>query len=148
MVNNKFLDEITFPIAWRFNSCDCNLTKQDIDKIVFLTKDASERLWRYYFCINNLMEINSDIFLLDKKIYLNFEDDKSCADFFNANTSDAEILFFFWGKFSSAIVKKDVFIKSWDDFFYPSDENSLLLIPNTKKIIFSFNETFFCGTLK
>jgi hypothetical protein len=36
-----------------------------------------------------------------------------------------------------------VFIKAWDDFFYPSDESSVIYVPNAKNIIFSYEEMFF-----
>lgn len=48
---------------------------------------------------------------------------------------------------SAGVAPREVFLKSWNDFFYPSDENSLLLIPKSSKVIFSFDDMFFYGDL-
>ncbi|RXU66422.1 hypothetical protein CW358_10480 [Pseudomonas protegens] len=40
---------------------------------------------------------------------------------------------------------RDIFIKGWDDFFYPSDENTVLVMPGRAEVIISFEENLFYG---
>ncbi|MDX5631126.1 MULTISPECIES: hypothetical protein [unclassified Brenneria] len=144
-MNRKLLilDEKKYPIAWRFNSEDCSLSFDEKREIVFLDEEGSEILWNMVFPFNHLMKMDSSFFSVIEKNKLDFECPKESSLFFKNKLIDISFVFFFWGKRASAIAPVDVFVKSWSDFFYPSDETSVVLIANRKKMIFSYEETFF-----
>ncbi|GBU09467.1 hypothetical protein AwWohl_06050 [Gammaproteobacteria bacterium] len=146
--NQLILDEEKYPIAWRFNSEDCLLSFDDKIKITFLDKNESECLWNSLFPFDHLMRMDSSFLSIIEKVKLDFCDLEISSVFFNEKLKNTSLVFFFWGKKSSAIVPVDIFLKSWSDFFYPSDETSILLLANKSKIIFSYEETFFyCGVV-
>lgn len=136
-----------YPIAWRFNSEDCLLSDQEKQSIVFLDEKQSQRLWGIFIPAKNLMELSDKNFVLHEKTILSFSDIEASANFFASRLAHSSFVWFFWSAVAVAIVPLQVFLKSWDDFFYPSDENSILLTPDCPKAIFSFEDTFFYGDL-
>lgn len=143
MIEKKFnVDESLYSIGWRFNSPDCQLIASEIEKIIFLTKSESEKLWGSLYPFKKLMEIKKDDYMLLEKKELDFDNDNS-RNFFIEKMIDSSYVFFFWGRSNSAIVPVNLFIKAWDDFFYPSDENCILYLINNNRIIYSYEETFF-----
>ena len=142
------VDEKIYQIGWRFNSSDCQLSDEEKRQICFLNRIESKTLWSCYFSINNLMELTEDTFVMKEKRELDFLDEKSGYDFFQEQLKETDVLFLFWSKTAAVIVKKHIFLKSWSDFFYPSDENSIIVIPNNSFSIFSFGDKFFSGTMK
>lgn len=138
------MDEKKYAMAWRFNSKDCQLSVEDKKNIIMLGEDDSERLWDAFFPFEILMQIDSShCEILDKKV-LDFDDVDAGRLFFQDKLDACDEVIFFWGRRSSALISSPAIIaKAWDDFFYPSDEASLIYIPNFKKIIFSYEETFF-----
>lgn len=144
-MNKKLLtiDEKKYPIAWRFNSKDCLLSSDEKRKIVFLDTEESSHFWDMIFPFDHLIKMSPSFFSTIEKINLNFGCSKESSLFFKEKLTDISFVFFFWGKKASAIIPTDIFVKSWSDFFYPSDETSILFIANRNKMIFSYEETFF-----
>lgn len=137
-------DEALYPIAWRLNSEDCRLSPDEKRKIVFLNGDESEKLWEQFFPFDMLMSIKSSQCRIIEKKELDFDEAEESAIFFREKLRGFSDILFFWGRRSAAIViSSDVFIRAWDDFFYPSDESSIIYIPNAENIIFSYEEMFF-----
>ncbi|WP_141675073.1 hypothetical protein [Gilliamella sp. Bif1-4] len=144
-MNKKLLtiDEKKYPIAWRFNSKDCLLSSDEKRKIVFLDTEESSHFWDMIFPFDHLIKMDPSFFSTIEKINLDFSCPKESSLFFKKKLTDISLVFFFWGKKASAIIPTDIFVKSWSDFFYPSDETSILFIANRNKMIFSYEETFF-----
>lgn len=141
------VDSEVYPITWRFNSEDCLLFDQEKQSIVFLDEKQSRRLWNIFIPAKHLTELSDKNFVLHEKTILSFCDVDESANFFASRLSHSGFVWFFWSAVAAAIVPRQVFLKSWDDFFYPSDENSILLTPDCPKAIFSFEDTFFHGDL-
>ncbi|OCL22684.1 hypothetical protein [Gilliamella sp. wkB171] len=95
------------------------------------------------FPFEHLIKMKSSFCSIRKKVDLNFDYPKKSSHFFVNKLIDVPFVFFFWNKKASAIVPVNIFIKSWNDFFYPSDETSILFIASKNRMIFSYNETFF-----
>jgi hypothetical protein len=136
-------DEEKYPIAWRFNSEDCFLSFDEKKKIIFLDEKESECLWDMIFPFEHLMKINSSFCSVIEKVELDFDSTEESSLFFKNRLTDVSFVFFFWGRRSSAIVPVDIIVKSWSDFFYPSDETSIILLANRSKVIYSYEEVFF-----
>ncbi|MWP61714.1 hypothetical protein [Gilliamella sp. Pas-s25] len=144
MHKNLFtIDEKKYPIAWRFNSQDCLLSFDEKNRIVFLDTEESSHFWDMIFPFEHLMNINSSCYSILEKITLDFNFPQESSLFFKNKLTDISSVFFFWERKASAIVPVEIFVKAWSDFFYPSDESSILLITNSNKMIFSYEETFF-----
>lgn len=143
-MTNIIFDENLYPIAWRLNSEDCRLSPDEKRNIVLLNGDESEKLWDLIFPFDMLMSIKPLQCRVIEKMELDFDEAGESAKFFREKLSGVSDILFFWGRRAAAIIiSSDIFIKAWDDFFYPSDESSIIYIPNTKNIIFSYEETFF-----
>ena len=126
-------DEILYPVAWRLNSEDCHLSPDEKRKIVLLNGDESEKLWDLVFPFDMLMGIKPSQCHIIEKIELDFDEVEESAAFFREKLRGVTDIIFFWGRISAAIIiSLDVFIKAWDDFFYPGDESSIIYIPNVK----------------
>ncbi|MDK1227718.1 hypothetical protein [Cronobacter turicensis] len=143
MMNKIIFDENIYPMAWRLNSDDCRLTPEDKKQIVLLNEEQSDKLWDLLFPFKKLMDIDSSFMAVLEKRELDFDELEESASFFSEKLKDVSTLFFFWGRSDCAIVPSEVFIKSWDDFFYPSDETCIIFIPNGSNVIYSYEETFF-----
>lgn len=143
MMNKLIFDEAVYPMTWRLNSEDCNLTYEDKGKIVLLNEHQSENLWDLILPFKKLMDIPASFMRLLEKNELDFDEVEESSLFFLEKLKGIPILFFFWGRSDCAIVPSEIFIKAWDDFFYPSDETCIIVIPNTNNIIFSYEEKFF-----
>lgn len=138
------INEKLYPMGWRFNTEDCLLSSEEKKSIIMLGGDESEKLWDSIFPFKILMNINSSQCEIIEKRELDFEDVNSERPFFYDKLEACNEVIFFWGRRASAIITApEIIVKAWDDFFYPSDESSLIYIPNFKKIIFSYEETFF-----
>ena len=141
------IDDDTYPIAWRFNAKDCLLSDKDKKRIVFFDEMQSKRLWGLFIPVDNLMRLDGKDFICHEKTTLSFNGSAESADFFEKRLRSVDFIWFFWGACAAAIVPTEVFITAWEDFFYPSDEDSLLLMVNSSRAIHSFEETFFYGDL-
>ncbi|WP_347902930.1 hypothetical protein [Pseudomonas purpurea] len=138
-------DETLYPVTWRFNARDCGLSDSDKQQIVLLDQVKSAALWDVYVPVETLMSLAETQFQLSEKVTLDFNRPQQSSLFFEARLGDGDFVWFFWGRECAAQVPRAVFIKGWSDFFYPSDENSVLVMPERSKVIFSFEEDFFCG---
>ncbi|ALB61114.1 hypothetical protein AFK62_00595 [Cronobacter condimenti 1330] len=143
MTNKIIFDEAIYPMAWRLNSEDCRLPPEDKRKIVLLNEHESENLWDLLLPFKKLMDIHASFMTVLEKKELDFDEVEESAMFFSEKLKGVSILFFFWGRSDCAIVPSDIFIKSWDDFFYPSDETCIIVMPNKNNIIYSYEENFF-----
>lgn len=145
--NSIIFDENLYPIAWRFNSDDCSLSDKEKKEIFFIMNEESKKLWDLLFPFNNLMDIGRDFFFLKEKKELDFDDENEALSFFEEKLKGVSYLIFFWGRCNCAIVPPYIFLKSWSDFFYPSDENCIAYLVNKSEVIFSYEETFFYGSI-
>lgn len=150
MTNKYIINEQIYPIGWRFNADDCSMPESDKKNLVFLNEHDSFLLWKLNFIFDNDTEINLSkdgryIEILEKSEALFFCNEKFL---FFADVVKEKFCIFFAGKYCAIMTSAELFLKYWDDFFYPSDENCILLLPAQDKIIFSFNETFFLANLK
>lgn len=138
-------DEGKFGESWRFNSLDCALTDEEKSSIVFLTDVQADIYWRNLISeeFDHLMKIPKGVFTVEKKVELDFEDLRTGESFFSENLRDLDILFFFWGPRNGCVVTARILVKAWSDFFYPSDENSILYVAGRRRLIFSHEDRFF-----
>lgn len=81
--------------------------------------------------------------MMEKKVTLDFEDLRAGERFFSDNLKNTDILFFFWGPRNAVVVSAGILMRAWSDFFYPSDENSILYIAGRQRLIFSHEDRFF-----
>lgn len=80
-----------------------------------------------------------------RKLTLDFSSEAEGSRFFKKELRSYELVIFFWGARSACMVQKSTLVNNWTDFFYPSDESSLIFIPNSRKKIFSYEDVFFVG---
>ncbi|WP_043274763.1 hypothetical protein [Pseudomonas sp. PH1b] len=138
-------DEQRYPIAWRFNARDCGLSDSDKQRLCFYQQAQSQALWDEWIPVSHLMRLSAGTFQVSETTTLDFKRRADGARFFHKALEGEEWLWLFWGRCSAAQVPRDIFIKCWDDFFYPSDENTALVMPGSAEVIFSFEENFFHG---
>ncbi len=144
-MNNLLFDENAFATAWRFNSPDCKLTDPEKAKLVFLYPWQACVLWEEEISRDHshLMNIPSDTITVLHKTVLDFDLPESGEQFFHTQLGLISTVIFFWGPQCACLVPVPILIKAWTDFFYPSDENSIVCAFNKPEKIFSFENTFF-----
>jgi hypothetical protein len=89
------------------------------------------------------MEINDPIYLATKKFKFEWDDYEKGRLFFKNLLSGSSYILIFWGPNCSCITTAKNFIVAWDDFFYISDENTVLITPDYSVLAYSFDEYFF-----
>ena len=142
-MNDIAFDEPLYPVAWRLNSKDCRLSVDEKGRIILLNAMQAQRLWDAIFPFSHLMEMpRSFCDVLEKRV-LDFDDVERSSLFFIEKLQGVDSIDFLWGRRAGATLPADVLVAAWDDFFYPSDENSVIAIPNSDKLIFSYEENFF-----
>jgi hypothetical protein len=135
------------PIAWRFEDIDCRLSDIQKESIVFLNENFSGKIW------HDFISDKGHLFLMDGSadIYKNRQDslDTSNKDFFCVQESlrkfifSSSFVFALWGAKCGILCEKDIFLDAWDDFFYPGDENTVIICFPGKQCIYSFEEMLF-----
>ncbi len=144
--SSNLFDEARYPIAWRFNAADCGLSAEDKQGVVLFDQATSQALWDRFIPVPSLITGLSSLFQCHEKTTLDFSQrDESSLFFERRLRPQADLLWLFWGRCCAAQVPRDIFIQCWDDFFYPSDENTALVMPGSAEVIFSFEENFFYG---
>ncbi|WP_144290314.1 hypothetical protein [Chitinilyticum litopenaei] len=149
---NKLIlfNENTHPESWRINDPSCTLSTSKKKELIFFDKEHSKKLW--HNCISkkytHLLLLNESQIKIRHSETLDFTNPKKGELFFKNHLKNATLVIFFWGPLCSCLAPAKTVSKHWNDFFLPSDENSITYIPNTNKIIFSFEERFFAGTIK
>lgn len=143
-------DEKIFPDAWRINSQDCKISDDEKRSIVFFHPDQSLELWKNHVSSKSLhlMKILADDIQVSSKLKLDFSLEDEGRNFFLKELKRYSLVVFFWGARSACLVRKNILVNHWTDFFYPSDESSVIFIPNSGKKIFSYEEVFFVGRIK
>ncbi|MGL5001739.1 MAG: hypothetical protein ACRDAM_02250, partial [Casimicrobium sp.] len=122
---NKFLfDEKKNPIAHRFNDSSCRLTEDEKKNIYFLDSNFSKDLW--FTKVSSTLHLSlitktNKLFNSRKIGTLEWDNYQDGVDFFNFHLQGERLVTFFWGPDISCITDANIFRKSWDDFFYPSD---------------------------
>ncbi|GKX55803.1 hypothetical protein SOASR030_19150 [Leminorella grimontii] len=142
-MNDIEFDEVLYPVAWRLNSKDCRLSSGEKRRITLLNTVQARRLWDSIFPFSHLMEMPRSFCTVLEKRTLDFDDVETSSLFFTDRLQGVDAIHFLWGRNAGATLPVDVFIASWDDFFYPSDESSAIVIPNDDRVIFSYEEHFF-----
>ena len=138
-------DEEIFPDAWRINSTDCRIPENEKKGLIFLTASQSLDLWKRKISEEffHLMKIPIEEKNILKKLTLNFSRNGEGSAFFQQELRRYDLIVFFWGAQSACIVQKNTFVENWTDFFYASDETSIIYIPNSRKKLFSYEDDFF-----
>ncbi|WP_404937968.1 hypothetical protein P7C00_00505 [Pseudomonas sp. JDS08PS003] len=144
--SSHLFDEARFPIAWRFNAADCGLSADDKQRVVLFDQAESQVLWDRFIPVPSLITGLPSLFQCHEKTTLDFAQRGESSLFFERRLSpEAGLFWLFWGRCCAAQVPRDIFIKCWDDFFYPSDENTALVMPGSAEVMFSFEENLFYG---
>ncbi|KTC35149.1 hypothetical protein AO265_35660 [Pseudomonas sp. ABAC61] len=121
------------------------MSDSDKQRLCLYQQAQSQALWDEWVPVSHLMSVSAGTFLVSETTTLDFKRRADGARFFQKVLEGEEWLWLFWGKRCAAQVPRDIFIKCWDDFFYPSDENTALVMPGSAEVIFSFEENFFYG---
>lgn len=129
---------------WRFEDPDCRLTETEKQQLVVFTTQQSEVLWSSMVSSQAQHPFTGalDDYTQTSRTELDFDNVTAGQAYFSKLLEKDRFLFFFWGASSALLVEKSIFLKSWDDFFYPSDESSLLIGLKSCVLISSFDEFF------
>lgn len=145
MIESIKFDESIFFESWRFNSADCLMSHEEKQRLVFLDSEQTGVLWREHISATHtqFMLLPRGSFTVSNSQILDFKEVNAGRHFFQKTCPDVETVIFFWGSSCACIAPMEIVASYWTDFFYPSDEDSIISIPNSKQRIFSFEEKFF-----
>lgn len=131
-------------VGWRFADDACSLSASEIETLCFLGPEQSRLMWE---CLvsseaGHLMELGKwPGAALDSQT-LDFDLPASGKLFFGGLCSKDDLIVFFWSADVACIVRGDLLVKAWDDFFYPSDESSVAVVMCSRLGIASFEDRF------
>ncbi|MDR2638530.1 MAG: hypothetical protein LBC09_01685 [Helicobacteraceae bacterium] len=131
----------------RFADKDCRLSSAQKNSIVFLNSDMSRKIW------NDFISDKNHLFLMDNNEYIlsrqfrviNTDDRDFCytkrklEKFF----SGASFIIALWGPECGALCSPSILADAWDDFFYPSDENTVVVGFPNGRCVFSFETNLY-----
>lgn len=149
-MENNIIKKHNF-ILDRLLDSSANIEIHEIKTISFLNKEYSEYLWSknisadFHLSIKNSQSIISNIIL--KPICVDWGNQKNSSLELSKQIRDSELLLYFCGPHHACFVPGKILCKAWDDFFYYSDENSIALSVQTKKIYYNFNDVFYQSKL-
>lgn len=136
-----------FELRWRFTDPKFNqLPIADVRQIQPNTAEISKALWSKYVSAEHLHSIQ---FLADelrayRRIRVDWNDKDTSRRILSGTTnlpSEAKILFF-WSLTCSVQTNWAIFLKYWDDFCYPDDDNDVIVNLETGAKIFFSEEAF------
>ena len=133
----NYIDIKKFKMGWRFTDENYNLLPSgDLLKIKPIIESDSEIIWRKYVSQNHrhLMLLGEDDIRYETVLRLNWEDEKSgkkiLSDIQGIDYSQAII--FMWSPKNSVETIWGLVVNYWTDFFYPSDDNIVILFKEKK----------------
>ncbi len=139
-------NEDLIPVAHRFNDIDCGLSADEKLFLSFLSKDLAGFIWNKYVSSSvhlSLLQPSDFAFKAKKIDELAWEDCSKGIEIFLKLLANTNLVICLWGPECACILPVNIFIKAWDDFFYPSDESTVLVIPEKEKVIYVFNGDLF-----
>lgn len=123
-----------FHYGYRFNDENYNLlSKDDIKKIIPLTKDESAKLWQksidmtsihYKECISMRSRIKN---ISNNCGWGDNDKEEETRNMLKKMAEDHNEVIFFWSKHYSVKTVWKIFYQYWNDFCYPSDDGNLIL---------------------
>jgi len=133
---------------WRFVAADASIGPDEVRRICFLDPEQSAVLW------DELFGPGAGHLMLARipgarvaTFHLGFDDPAAGRVAFDQNLGPARTLLFAWGRAHACLVPREVFLAAWDDFFYPSDESSVVVALGADRLVCSFERTFFVHAL-
>jgi hypothetical protein len=136
-----------FALDWRFTDPQYNrLPAEDLGRIQPQSQENTRRLWDTYVSNrhNHITGFKSD----ELPPHHAFRTDWNAKELSRQRIArqipiaeDEEVLFF-WSPSCSVLVDWGTVIKYWDDFFYPSDDNTVVVVPRRGYRFFYSDESF------
>jgi hypothetical protein len=137
----------SFELAWRFDDAKFNkLPPEELSQLQPNTPEVSRELWSHYVSnrythINQFSPIDLPGFFRLKIDWNEKEKSRELIKDAVRIINDPSIIFF-WSPSCSAKIHWSLFLKYWDDFCYPDDDNNVIVLPEMKiKILYT--EEFF-----
>ncbi len=138
---------ITFGLSWRFTDARYNrLPQHDLDQIEPFDRETSDRLWRSY--VSDQHRHISQFTKEDIGEFVSLEvdwDEKDASRGIIESRIPIDIderVIFFWSPVCSVETKWKIVLQYWDDFFYPDDSNTVVLVPSRNMKIYYCEECF------
>jgi hypothetical protein len=138
-----------FPLSWRFTDNKYNLLPpKDFNRIHPLNKKDSKLLYDTVFKYVNNYEFNrNDIEEIESINIENESDQSKIMSWINERVTND--LFVIWDNETAVQTEKDIFVKYFDDFLYPSSDDAIIISKNTNRIMyFMHSNILYFGKIK
>ncbi|MDR3157957.1 MAG: hypothetical protein LBU11_02875 [Zoogloeaceae bacterium] len=129
-------------ICYRFADKDCRLSDEQKKSIVFLNGDMSRKIW------NDFVSDKHHLFLMDRSEYIFLHQfcviNTDAHDFSHTRQklekffTSSSFMISLWGPACGALCHPSILASAWDDFFYPSDENTVAIGFPNRRCVFSY----------
>ncbi|WP_373135302.1 DUF2947 family protein [Phocaeicola plebeius] len=140
-------------IGWRFiNNDKVIFDEKSINDIIINSREKSKKEWKkitgssegHLFKLPNSFWRN-----LNKISCVNITwDDDNQRQCISSFIKEDDKILFFWGKYNSIFVSGGTFLKYWDDFCYPGDDNDMIIIYEKNLLITFVDDIFILYSLK
>jgi hypothetical protein len=128
-----------FALAYRFmDSSYAQLPEEALNKIQDLEAKDAKKIWQAWVSVvhDHLCQMTDMAEFVGEGILmasfcLDSEEVKNSRDIFRSqiNVADNRKVFVSWSPQNAVETTWGVFVEYWDDFFYPSDDNNVVVFP-------------------
>ena len=136
---------------WRFVECSELMQAVQCGDIIFFNKEQSKILWSMFVSpsVKHLMRMDMKVFSNIEYCDVDFDRKESADDLFyrfNELSDCPQSVFLFFGEKHLCITPYSLLQKYWNYYFLPSDETTIIITPQNKYFLFSYEERFFIVT--
>ncbi|OSL96487.1 hypothetical protein EBCG_04532 [Escherichia marmotae] len=136
---------------WRFEECSELMQAVQRGDIMLFNKEQSKILWSMFVSPNvkHLMRMDMKVFSKIEYCDVDFDRKESADDLFyrfNELSDHPQYVFLFFGEKHLCITPYSLLQKYWNYCFLPSDETTIIITPQNKHFLFSYEERFFIVT--
>lgn len=136
---------------WRFEECSELMQAVQRGDIMLFNKEQSKILWSMFVSPNvkHLMRMDMKVFSKIEYCDVDFDRKESADDLFyrfNKLSDHPQYVFLFFGEKHLCITPYSLLQKYWNYCFLPSDETTIIITPQNKHFLFSYEERFFIVT--
>ncbi len=135
-----------FSVAWRFTDPRYKqLPERHLERIVSMSGDEAAALWDEWVPeAEHVMRIGASAALPARSFEVDTHEPGPARVRLRSELDlpDETELIFFWSRREAARVSVGLFLRYWDDFCYPDDDNTVIVCPDPRRRVFYVEERF------
>jgi hypothetical protein len=139
----------TFSLLWRFTDPRyVVLPQEELNEIKPTEEDKRKEIYESVFVYAENYELNSEKVEEIEIINLENREEKEIIKWIKDKIEEEKILIV-WDTKTSVYTNKNLFIKYWSDFLYPSSDDAIIISESKKCVLYYMHDNILCyGKIK